>query len=111
MFPLTTLDLKIKGGGVSIFVTKELDFKLRSDLAVISKNIECVFIELNKLDICLDKNVIIGAVYRPPSSSIANFIVELEVLLHIISSKNTRTYWVITILILSKLIIISRMTF
>lgn len=61
------------GGGVSIFVHKDLDFIIRHDLAVKlnETEIESVFIEI--LSDSRTKNLIIGSIYRPPNTDIVNF--------------------------------------
>ena len=57
---------KRKGGGVGLYVSNQLDFKIRNDL---TKNlediIETVFIEILTN---VGKNIIIGVIYRPPKN-------------------------------------------
>ena len=59
------------GGGVGLYVSKQLEYKSRNDL---DKNVDDIietrFIEvLNKYG----KNIIIGVVYRPPNSNFESF--------------------------------------
>ena len=39
-------DLKTKGGGVSMFINHNIDFKYRKDLSLTTPTVECIFIEL-----------------------------------------------------------------
>ena len=39
-------DLKTKGGGVSIFIKQNIEFKYREDLCLSTPIVECIFIEL-----------------------------------------------------------------
>jgi hypothetical protein len=63
---LVQIDRK-KGGGVGLYVLKQLEFKSRNEL---DKNIEDIietkFIEIMNKN---GKNIIIGVVYRPPSGN------------------------------------------
>ena len=58
------------GGGVGIYVNIDLEFKPRPDLAsrdISSPSTESLFIEICQP---LSKNIIIGAIYRPPDSNV-----------------------------------------
>ena len=60
-----------KGGGVGIYVTKNLQFKTRDDLTTTQKEIaESIFIELMTQ---IWKNIIIGVIYRPPNGKFEAF--------------------------------------
>ena len=67
---LVQIDRK-KGGGVGLYVSKQLEFKSRNEL---DKNIEDIietkFIEIMNKN---GKNIIIGVVYRPPSGNFDSF--------------------------------------
>ena len=39
-------DLKTKGGGVSMFIKHNIEFKYRKDLSLTTSTLECIFIEL-----------------------------------------------------------------
>lgn len=55
-----------KGGGIGIFVSKQLNYKLCPDLNITEDGIiESLFIEIISKT---KKNMIIGTIYRPPSS-------------------------------------------
>ena len=62
-------DLKEKGGGISIFIKENLQYKVREDLNVILPYMETLFIELtfdNKL-------YLIGVIYRVPNTNVHVF--------------------------------------
>mgnify|MGYP002804047169 FL=1 len=64
------------GGGVGIYITKDMNFKLRRDLNTNDENImESTFVEIitpNK------KNIVIGVIYRPPNSKFDLFENEIN---------------------------------
>ena len=62
-------DLKTKGGGVSIFIKNNIDFKYREDLCLSTPTTECIFIEL----IHENKKYLIGGVYRVPNTNVKEF--------------------------------------
>ena len=45
----------------------------RHDLNIVNEYIESVFVEIEKSELNLDKNVIIGVLYRPPNTVIDIF--------------------------------------
>ena len=60
-----------KGGGVSIYVRKSLDFKIRPYLSINNVDIESLTIEIlsdNK------RNTLVNALYRPPNGQIEPFV-------------------------------------
>ena len=62
-------DFKEKGGGISIFIKENLQYKIREDLNVTLPYIETLFIELtfnNKIHI-------IGVIYRVPNTNVHIF--------------------------------------
>lgn len=63
-----------KGGGVSIFIRNDLQFSECQDLCIISDSIETVFVEIPKTSIGLSKNLIVGVIYRPPNSSVEEYM-------------------------------------
>lgn len=75
-----------RGGGVSLYVRKGLDFKQRTDLEVKFQdcNSEAVFLEVQTVVLKEKKKVIIGCIYRPPNTNINEFKEGLlEVLEHV----------------------------
>ena len=69
-----------KGGGVSIYIHKSLDFTVKPDLSINNNDIESLTIESLS-----DKkrNTLTNALYRPPNGQIESF----EKFLNIIFSK------------------------
>ena len=64
------LDFKVRGGGISIFIKDNLEFKHRDDLTIILPFMECSFIEI-KFN---NQNYLIGGIYRIPNTDIDEFI-------------------------------------
>ena len=75
-----------KGGGVSIYILNTIQYTVRKKLSL-PKMYETVFIEVDKSVFKTKRNVIIGELYRPPSSQLKNFNKELENLLNTIISQ------------------------
>ena len=86
------LEKKRIGGGVSLFIKNNIEYCCRHDLYVFNDNIETLFIEISKEQLGLDKNVIIGIIYRPPSTDIEKFINHMIEILAIIKRKNQFVY-------------------
>ena len=57
------------GGGVAIYVNKQLKSSLIHELTSNTEHIESVFINIS----CSDKKILIGTIYRPPNSNTDNF--------------------------------------
>ena len=62
-----------RGGGVSLFVKENIDYIRRYELSRMEDCLECLFIEIPCSHSGLNKNCIIGTVYRPPNTSIQLF--------------------------------------
>ena len=60
------------GGGFSLFVKRYIDYYVRTDLTLSNDFLETLFIEIPKCSYSL-KNIIIGVIYRPPTSDITVF--------------------------------------
>ena len=60
------INFKDKGGGISIFVRNNLNFKHRHELTIMLPFIECLFIELQ----FGAKKYLIGGFYRVPDSQL-----------------------------------------
>ena len=80
------------GGGVALCVMKHLNYIERPDLALYDNDIESVFIEVNKDKLHLEKNIIIGVLYRPPGNDIRTFNEKLESILQKIRRENKISY-------------------
>ena len=61
------------GGGVSLFVKDDIECSRVDDLCMNEKIIESVFCEFDKDQFGLEKNLIVGVVYRPPNTDITEF--------------------------------------
>ena len=75
-----------RGGGVSIYLLDTIQYKTRHFLSFSTHMFESVFIEVDKSLFKSKRNVIIGEIYRPPSSDKKTFNTELEKLLHTITT-------------------------
>ena len=62
-------DMKESGGGLSIFIKKHIQFKVREDLTVMESFIETLFIEVPHKN----KTYLIGVIYRIPGTNIELF--------------------------------------
>ena len=60
-------------GGVSIFIQNDIEYFCKDDLCYQNDTTETVFIEIDKDHVGKEKNVIIGTIYRPPNTDIAEF--------------------------------------
>jgi hypothetical protein len=73
-----------------LYLSKQLQFKNRSDLCLESNNIaESLFIEICNPK---GKNIIVGVLYRPPDSNVNLFVQKFDDLLGKISSENKTCY-------------------
>ena len=104
-YPLVNYGLELdyrshkRGGGASLYLHESLQYKSRKDL-IIGGKINSVFMEVDKSSLNVDRNIIIGLVYRPPNSSIPSFTVAVHALLdRLVSKKNTYILWGIIMLI------------
>jgi hypothetical protein len=80
------------GGGIGLYLSKQLPFKNRPDLCLESNNnniVESLFIEICNPN---GKNIIVGVLYRPPASNVNLFVQKFDDLLGKISSENNIYY-------------------
>ena len=78
------------GGGVGLFIHSSFSFSIRNDLNRMTEHIECVFVEINQHK---KKNIIIGAIYRPPNgdhTTIGMFNMELHNILKTINNEKSK---------------------
>ena len=61
------------GGGVAIFIKDNIEYIVRSDLSTFSEHIESVFIEINNETLTINRNIVIGVIYRTPNTNIKDF--------------------------------------
>ena len=80
------------GGGVGIFVKSNVEYYERSDLTYMTEHCETIFIELDKDSLCMQKNIIVGVIYRPPNSDAYTFIETMKNILTIVQRENKLCY-------------------
>ena len=78
-----------RGGGVGILIHNNLKYFHRSDLTVVNKQYEMIFIEIPRES---DKNILIGAMYRPPNQSVGMFINDIYTVLSNLQKENKDCY-------------------
>ena len=66
-----------KGGGVSVYIHKNFEFKIRNDLSINSKDIESIDVELLYEK---RRNTLFNVVHRPPNGKIEPFENLLKIL-------------------------------
>ena len=71
-----------RGGGVRMYILNTIPYKTRKNLSFSMHISESVFIEIDKSLFKSKRNVIIGEIYRPPSSDKKTFNTALEKLLN-----------------------------
>ena len=76
-------------GDVGIYISNNIDYKLRTDLNPQNEIFESCFIEINRSN---DKNIIIGSIYRYHHHSIHEFNNHLEDVIKKFSSENKLIY-------------------
>ena len=79
-----------RGGGVCMFVKNDLTYHKREDLSLFNIFIESLFIELKVNG--YKNNILIGIIYRPPSTSIASFIENLNYIISKINGENKQCF-------------------
>jgi exonuclease III len=80
------------GGGVSMFISENLNYKVREDLSYIDNNFEFLWIEVDKTSLNKTNNIIVGTIYRRPGTNITDFNNILQEKLSIISKENKTLY-------------------
>ena len=80
------------GGGVSLYIKENIDYRIREDLTVSNDLMETLFIEIDKDTFGKNKNTIVGVVYRPPDTDIDCFNKSVAELLSKTHSKNNLLY-------------------
>ena len=81
-----------KGGGVSLFISEEVEYQLRDDLTIQNQYMETLFVELTNNTGFKNKNVICGVVYRPPNTDMKLFNEKMSELLDKIRSDGKLAY-------------------
>lgn len=81
-----------RGGGVSLYVKNGINFNVRDDLTNMSEYCECLFIEIDKDDVNMDKNVMCAVIYRPPNTNPKDFLTYIENVLSQCHNENKICY-------------------
>ena len=69
-----------KGGGTSLYINKDIQYKYRNDLSF-KKHYESIFIEVDNAIFNTNRNTILGEILKPPSSNLKTFNIKMERLL------------------------------
>ena len=77
-------DFRLRGGGVSIFVRDNLNFRHRNDLTIMQPFMECSFIEIH----FNNTKYLIGGIYRPPNTDINLFTEHFNSLIEPLNSSH-----------------------
>ena len=80
------------GGGVVIYLNKNIEFSIRYDLSEFDNLLESVFIEIQIDTVQCIKDVIIGIIYRPPGTDLCEFNVMIGELLENIKAEDKFCY-------------------
>ena len=67
-------------------------FSERNDISIFDDELESVFKEINKSQLCTENNVIVGVIYRPPNMDINTFNEKLGRIVDQIKSENKLYY-------------------
>ena len=81
-----------RGGGLSMFVKWGLTVKVRHELQIMTDFVEAIFIELKKEQTGLNKDAVIGLVYRPPNKDLSLFINAMLAKLISLKDENKHVY-------------------
>ena len=82
-----------KGGGVSLYVHSSLEYTVLSEMSIITEYLECVFIEVNTRTMTQNKKIIVGIVYRPPSTNITTFTEHVMNIIYYIKVENKQVLY------------------
>ena len=62
------------GGGVSLFISDNIQYQRRTDLEQFCSFLESIFVEIHGNSLNSSKNSIIGIIYRPPGTDMESFL-------------------------------------
>ena len=80
------------GGGVAIYVMHDITYTERCDISYFDECMESVFIEIPRGVFQMDKNIIVGTVYRPPGTNLDKFHRRMEEIIIKIQKENKKCY-------------------
>ena len=75
-----------------MFVKDDIPFHVRTDMCGITDVYECVFVEIDKKYFQNEKNIIMGAIYRPPGTEMQIFNKIMSSLLNALKNENKYCY-------------------
>ena len=78
-----------RGGGVSIFIDRNVPFRLRAEL---TRSDECIFVEIDKVVFKTKASITVGVMYRPPNTNVDKFNESLCELCDVINPSNKNVY-------------------
>ena len=81
-----------KGGGVSLYVRSSLEYTVLSEMSIITEYLKCVFIDVNTRTMTQHKKIIVGIVYRPPSTNITTFTEHVMNIIDYLKVENKQCY-------------------
>ena len=77
-----------RGGGVSLLIHNNIQYKELDSISVMNDNLESLFIEV-KLE---NSKFIVGCVYRPPGKNLKEFNIEMNCILSSLTKTNKEVY-------------------
>jgi exonuclease III len=81
------------GGGISIYIRDDTNYKVRTDLNISTNDTEMLWIEIDNSHQINTKNLIMGAIYRRPGSDIEIFNKKLLDTLETITNEKKNTIY------------------
>ena len=75
---------KRKGSGIGLYIHNQFIFNCMNKLSRCTKNMECLFVTITNTNV----PITVGAVYRPPSGLVKNFLNEWEAILKELPKEN-----------------------
>ena len=99
------------GGGVALYINSNIYYWVREDLTYPLDSIESLFIEIKNMS---SKNIVIGAIYKPPRAVQNNFMQTFHDIIANLSTENktcilsageisTSTFWIMTTILLYRI--------
>ena len=82
------------GGGVSLFITNTINYKVREDLTIDLVDVNILFIEIPKSEFKTNHNILIAVCYRAPHVRGIEFIEKLDALLDKLDKEKTYSYFI-----------------
>jgi len=81
------------GGGVSLFISKSIEYKTRSDLVIDIVDVNTLVIEIPKREFQTKHNILVVVCYRPPNVQQSDFIENLDKFLDLVHRENSYVYF------------------